>query len=390
VPVLFGLQTGEEQASFAELEATLETGFDWVIRPDTVSMVALDAIVRLPEAAVVAHVLERCTPGVERTIRLSGLRVLGALASPRALDEVLAVARGLDDLELGYDSVRRPLKAALSATLGRDEDAWRTLGRSRAELDAGLLGVAIEVAGELGAPASVAWLSGLLTQRTGEEVAILAGVAEVAEKRPWVLDVDLRSRVAGLAGHNSPLVRARVVSIAGHLRAMSGFDLMVGALAPASSGASGDASDAALASVAAWGLHEISGVAPRTPTAWRAWRTHEEEWWATSGKAHLARLEGDRSAGVAAAMRELSARPWCHERVARAVLGWTDAGDDELAVLALQTLQRLRAAETVPELVSLLDHPAEDVSAAAHAALVALSGRDLGASAEAWRAWLVE
>jgi HEAT repeat protein len=69
------------------------------------------------------------------------------------------------------------------------------------------------------------------------------------------------------------------------------------------------------------------------------------------------------------------------------LLGLLQDNEPELRRAAALACARRDAKTYVPPLIPLLRDRDEDVAAAARAALKELSGRDLGADADAWQAW---
>lgn len=371
VPVLFGLQTGAEQAAFGELEAQSGVPFEWCTTPDDLPALALEALARLPAADVVAFVGEHCGHAEDLDLRLSGVRVLGAVASPRALDLLLEITEDFDPLALHYDSVRRPLRNALRATLAGDAKAWRVLETRGRTLAGEPLAIVLEAAAELANPASIQWLLANFGDRGACNAPAVRALCEVAAAHPWEISADVHARVLALAMDADATLRAAVATYVGRVRAEAGFDGLVAAL---------DDEDAGVRRAAAWSLHELTLASARAPAAWRAWGEEQEEWWRASGAAYLAVLgEGD-SAACAPALRELAHRPFFHERAAEALSLLLEVEDDTLVLLTLQTVQRMRARLSVPHLVPLLDHRGEGVSAAALSALRDLTGLALDPS----------
>jgi hypothetical protein len=137
---------------------------------------------------------------------------------------------------------------------------------------------------------------------------------------------------------------------------------------------------------ALWALRQLSGLELGTGSAgWSNWFAMESKWWEIESARAFARLSTGTKAEKVAVLSSISRlRAWRHTLAARSAVALTDS-DADTAMLAAQTLQRLRSEAPVPELIDALAHTDARVSRAAWDALKAITRQSLPADPAPWR-----
>jgi len=141
-----------------------------------------------------------------------------------------------------------------------------------------------------------------------------------------------------------------------------------------------------MAQAASWSLKRVSHQQlPAERAAWESWHAAESRWSETERAGAIQALESQDAAEVVAALRQLSEHPLYRHENAAAIVRLLEREEPELVLAACAALSQLDSMLAADELVALLARPEEDVRAAAHAALLAISGRQLPAELRAWQ-----
>jgi len=345
--------------------------------PERVGEVALRALARLPEEAVLTalQALLQARPGAEA--RAVALRVLAARDSARALGLVFELLRA-SEFELGSPTLRAHARAALRAPLGRDPVAYLRLEEELGSAPPHVLALVVEALSECASEDACEALESLVGRSDGLDLQVIAALAQAAEARPWRVGPRVAGALEGLLSEGSPARRAAALRSLGRLARPDSLPRLVPLLQSPGREVQGAALDA------------IAACARRAPfedrSACLTWLQGEETWWKDVGQARVATLaEGEGSPSEA--LRELYAHPLARAAAAEALLAGLEADDAARRALAAGALGRLGVRDHVPELVPLLDDPDESVRNAAARSLRSLTGVELPPERPLWDAY---
>lgn len=138
-----------------------------------------------------------------------------------------------------------------------------------------------------------------------------------------------------------------------------------------------------------WALREITAMTiDADPARWRLWFDDETGWWAQEAHGLLAYLDHPDSAEVCRAINECATKRLFRRELTAPLLPMLRHPDPTVVRAACSALFALRAADAAPAMVGVLERPETEVRAHAHAMLAGLTGRELPAEPEAWRAAL--
>ncbi len=385
VPVLFGLTVGEGLEQVYGLTPDEDAAFDldaWWCPPDTLPPLAHSALVALPADAVVDHVERRCTDDAPLELRMAIARVLGPLGSGRGLPLLSAITAGVPEHLLRYRSVRTTLVGAWSSILTNDTAAHEQVPALFAAAAPPVRALLLDCLGAVERPHAAVTFGRLIGLDPTLDVTILEHAAALRARFPWLDLWDPTGRLETLTIDHDWTARRRALVALGRMGSVRSFEQIVVRLEVDDREAARDA--------ARWALAEIAGVdRGPDPQAWRAWHAEQTDWWLERGRALASELPPD-PADVLEAVSALT-QPRLYRHDAAAAIGTVlDARDDAAVVLAAcAALRNMGSLRPVPALVRELDHADEDVRTAAWTALRALTGRDLPATRDAWRAYVV-
>ncbi|MEQ1891438.1 MAG: HEAT repeat domain-containing protein [Planctomycetota bacterium] len=132
-------------------------------------------------------------------------------------------------------------------------------------------------------------------------------------------------------------------------------------------------------------LTELSGLDFGSDVArWTGWYHAEMHWWEHEADARLVRIERAHGPEYVRAAREVLEHRLFRARLAESFAQALERRDADEAWLACRALAELRSMVAVPALIECLERDDPRLRAAAHAALRAITGAELGPEPEAW------
>jgi HEAT repeat protein len=375
LPALFALHAGEEGVLPDEEDASV-----WWGAADQLGALATRALAGLPTAQVVAHLEERLAVDPSKETRLGAARALGALRSCAAVAPLLHIVASFDDLSLSYHSVYAPLEEGLADALVGDPASWKALRASLVSLSDVAARVVVRAVVRVDRPQAIPLLTDLLGRDRELDLVVLPELAELESRFPWRSPARSHGSLADLARSSDAELRRIGALLASPARASEEVDLLIELLPD---------DDSRVRRAARASLERLTGVRlGDAPEAWSAWLERELDWRVREGAELFERLEAGEPGAVTAALRRLARHPLFRAEIAARLV---DLLDDELdpiaAVVACGGLAQVQARTAVPELVLALEHSDPRVSAAAWAALKALTGVDLPQESQAWDAF---
>jgi hypothetical protein len=174
-------------------------------------------------------------------------------------------------------------------------------------------------------------------------------------------------------------IRRECARLSGVVREHSLAFLLVELLSDADPGVKGNAY---------WALRELSGLSIKPdPRRWQSWLREEESWWQARNRRLLTTLESGSSTELMEALAALGRHPLFLNAVRESVETLLLHDSPEVRLRACTLLSSFRSRVSIPLMIGCLHDSSEDVVRAAHAGLVALTGRSLPANAEEWTEW---
>jgi len=351
-----------------------------LVPPDRVSTVALGALARLPEEAVIVALkgLLQARPGAES--RAVALRILAARSSARALGLVFELLRA-SELELASPSLRAHARAALRAPLGRDPVAYLRVQEELQNAPLFVLLVLGEALAECASEDAVEAMEGLLGRDALLDLALIDSLAQAGTLRPWRIGAEVAGTLEALLAEGTTARRVAAASALGRLARPDS----VARLVPLLESAQPELRGAALDAISACARH--ARFEDRETCL--AWLSQENTWWRESGQARVSALaSGEASPGEA--LRELYAHPLARSATAEALLTDLEHEDPARRALVASALGQLGVREHVPDLVPLLEDADPTVRKASAQALRKLTGVELPPERPLWDAYAFE
>jgi hypothetical protein len=337
----------------------------------------LDALTLLPREAVHLHVATTVVPdGIlshrgyaaryfQRTGRATDLGLLLDAASPTGEQPV---PRSLD-LEF---------RGALGSILARDPEACLRIPGMFARARVELLPSIVLALGRAGVPDAHEHLGRLLSGDPQVDRLVLNQLTRNASELQRAPSPALADAVRRRLTTGDPALAREAALALGALGDFEGAGLLVDAL---------DSEDAGLRANSAHALRELSGLRMGdAPAAWRLWHAGEVAWWREEAPALLDGLESGDRERVASALSEIARRRAFRHELAVRVAPLLDSPSALLRRRACHTLRELGSAEPLGALALALEDHDEAVRTSAHAALVAVTGRDLPPEPRLWLA----
>ncbi len=380
IPALFELYLGEgwEDLFAGEEEVDLE---EWWCPPDRFHELFLQALGRSHAKRVVEHLDEAADDEAPHETRLAAVRVLGALGTADALEPLFRLGETFGTLALRYRSVQSPLENAFATVFTNDAPvAARELREITDDASDDVLTVVATAAARSGR-SEVLPLFAELVRRGGDlGLHALETLPEFVMRAPWRFDDAPGDIAAGhLASEDWRYRRAAAFAVGrmGHTEAFGRIVLLL------------DDDHQAVSSAARWALETMASVDhPETSTEWLDWYDDQVAWWNGNRDELFDGLHSQDAHAVGNALRTFFARPLFRDEAARELASYLDSSDEALVLAAIHGLQELRSKHVVPDLVWLVDSRNDRIRKAANQALGRLTGAELPADRNAWRAFV--
>lgn len=273
-------------------------------------------------------------------------------------------------------AVRREFEGALLAILARHPDALSPLADLFDECPASL-GSSVVAAVEAQAnPATVAILARLLFRVPDLDAVILLALDRRAQRCEPPFDEGIRGPVRRYLGATDERVRLLAISAVGSLEDYEAIGELVDLLPEGTPNQRTAIFEA---------LRKITRCTLRHDVAlWERWYDAEAKWWEERAARRFANLDAVDGRAVAYAINEISTRRMYRHELARVLVDTLARDETELAVLACRAIERFGSRTVIRDLIPCLSREPE-LAAAAHRALVTITGRDLPPDRSLWR-----
>ena len=313
-------------------------------------------------------------PSVPR--RATALRLLGAAGETVDMETLFRQALLREEQELDPE-LEQALEWGTTALLSRDPRATHRLNAMCGSLRPEVLPAALR---SLGADGSPQGLSALLeVASTNPALSELAtGQVQRLDPIPWGATSARFATLLREKLENDDPDRCRSASIAlASLRDFDSTDELIQLL---------DHPHGGVRETAHWSLKKLTGLSfPPQARLWWSWLERERTWFRREYPELLERLESPRRFDVASAAQEFARHRLNRDELAAALIPLLADRDPKIRSLICGSLATLTSPDAIPGLLACLTDEDEEVSAAAHAALVALTQLDLPRDPGAWR-----
>jgi HEAT repeat protein len=221
-------------------------------------------------------------------------------------------------------------------------------------------------------------LGGLLGWNSSLDVSLLQQIARLAALGETASDPTLCGVVRGFLRSDEPGLACEAAIACGRLEDFDAADELVDLL---------ESDERSVREASAWALGRLTGLAYQDDTQrWRAWLASEQAWLENEAPALIADLEHTDASRAIRCLGELSRRRYRRDELGAAMCVALDDERPEVRKLACTALARLGSKAVVPELIASLDDEDDEVTAAALAALRSITGMDLPAVSQVWKA----
>ncbi|MEM7309304.1 MAG: hypothetical protein AAF682_21650 [Planctomycetota bacterium] len=305
--------------------------------------------------------------------RRTALRVLARAGNAADVELLIELAAPPAE-ETGVPATRRRLlEQALGEVVARDPDAaWRVRERF-ARVDGSLLSSLVRGVAQAEADVALRALADLLTRRQTADPLLLAELGKVAERVSPPADELVLAAVRACL--DSPPCAVLAAQALGALEDCDSAAVLIELL---------EVEDPNVAAAAGGALERIFGRGPRGARAWREWHAAELRWWNKESVVCFRELRSTDAAEAASAIRRVAGHRIYRHELATALAHCLTRREPDLVRLACGALADVGSAAAVPALIEALSHVDPEISAAAHAALQRITGRDLPPDPEAW------
>jgi hypothetical protein len=310
------------------------------------------------------------------------IEVWGLLGGVKELDEALWLAETAIDEETGElpKRVEKTLVPAVADILGRVPEAFFATRSSWHGWPTPILEAVLFALGEARDPRALEMLGDVMAfDRDMRELCLsqvrLVGRSAFADVNQRVVDI-----ASSYLDVEQPSL-CRTASLAlGELQADEAIPELIQLL---------DHDEHGLSENAHWALRKITGMRfHNDPGMWTVWYREEMRWFQESARDVYAKLGSRVRHEAMAAIREVSRHTLNRHELARELARVLYHPYTDCRVKACEGLVRLGSTDVLPDLVYALGDREERVAAAAHAALVALTGGDRGPDPRDWEGLL--
>jgi HEAT repeat protein len=375
IPELFALCAGESVSRlFEEGEVLDET--TWFVDPSSFDGLFLRALGAQPPSTVVEHVGRRLREGSSHELRLSAVRVLGALGSAEGLALIDDLVKELGPLALRYRSVRGPLEVALRRIVDRDPAALLVVESNLEDEPTEFVDIVVEAVSTIRREHTLRVLEKALGRGPDLDARVLTVIAELHATAPWIFHDEAPPIVRPfLSAGDWRLRKAAAVSVA-RMRDLESFSRVVLLL---------EDEHASVQHAALRALSEIAGTSRfESPRDWLRWHDEQIAWWARNLDELRADLESDAPQVVMRAVRALVDRPLFRDEASVTLAAHLHRPEPGLVITICRALADLGSSRVVPDLLEPLQATNPAIRDAARSALGAITGQDLPAEHQCW------
>ena len=312
--------------------------------------------------------------------RMRAIELIGIAGNADSIRPLFAIASKLDEVERRHPLVERQLVGALRSILERDPAAYRSISSSLRKLEVDLLPSVARALGEAGSGRAVPLLDNLLGR--SPELTLISLEAFGQLKR-WSVECasgNCAVSVSGYLGSPDPKTRRQAVLALGALRDVGSFSEILMML---------EDPDPRVRRSSLRALQGLTGKSwAEDQERWQDWYAQEELWFEVEFPELLSQLDGPSIGRSAEALRQMSFHPLFAYEISKAIAPFLHHSEETVALAACHTLVRLED-PSVPEiLIDVLEDDRTDVKTAAWSGLRRLTGEQLPAEGDAWRALL--
>jgi len=366
VPALFAILCGElTGAGDGDVSAR-----DWVI---------VDALSRMPSAAVIAHLRDVMATEPATDVRLSAMLVLSNSPDLRTAEIVIEVLADVDPTHLASSYVARRAEESVARTLERHPRVIRRLDPAEQPLPAPLLPIVVSALPEEEAVESTRFLVGLFGRSDELDVQLMRRLSEFAGSPFGVGDLwtaeDSLDAVRDHLDHPDWRMRREAVVALGYLHDVQAYPALIRLL---------DDPERSVQRASQWTLEHIAGRSLADAAAWTRLFQHEDAWLLEVLPGLEERLTAGSDAVVVEAVRELSRRPLYRHLITEVLAPHVGRGNPVIVEVVCGALVQLDSPRAVPTLVLALEHPDSRSRKAVWKALKSISGRSFAPTRETW------
>jgi HEAT repeat protein len=336
----------------------------------------LAQIVALPRALWQPRIESLVQSPPHSSDRRVAVRLLGAGGRAEDLVQLVQLAQAEEEGDLLERSFAEVFEPAVTALVQRDPRAGGELRRSALKTTIGVRRSLAHGLGDVGDQRALEELAALLSFDEALDPTLLAQIARVARGVPQPYDASVLAQVRNSLTVEEPQVLSAAAGALGALEDLHSVDALIELLEHETTCVRGSAHRA---------LKQICGVNfPAERARWEPWLAEERAWYAERSAPVIADLASANRMTLVAALNEVGVQRLFRRELAEEVAAILERGDAQDKLLACQTLAQLGSRTTLPSLVSLLEDPDADLSAAAWAAIQVIAGDDLPPEASAW------
>lgn len=364
-PLLAVLQSRRVPAQGALPEQTLS------VYQTEVLLIALERI-GAREVLAASEKSLGAAPGLDA--RVSALRVQGALGTGAGLGRVFELAADPQAQEL-QPELEDALRTALAGILTRDPEAASRLGTLWQRVPPPLLPAVVFAFGDAHDGRGLSLLFEALAAHPDLLPVVAAQVARTG-RSPWPeVNREVCTHLREEFAKATPQLSATLLQALGALDDADSIELFIAQLS---------SEHEAVRTAAQWSLQHASCTDKADAAAWERWYDAEAAWQRTTYPQLAADLDGEVPTRIVDAVRQLRAHPLYRHAVARDLGALLRSGTPSLRALACRMMDEIGSIEAAPALVAALSDEHAEVAGAARDALKRITGRDLGANAQAW------
>lgn len=339
-------------------------------------VIVLDALKRLPPAKTVPAIAAAVLHG-NVDVKLVGLRALGEIGGPRAVDAWIDGMTSIEPMHLGRAYLQAPTEEALAKLLERDSQAFETLATRAKSLEPRILPAVVRSLAASGRAKAIDVMLALLGRDAALDLVVLAQVGRLVESTLGTLPEEKLTWIRPYLTDQDWRIRREATAALGRAHDYRSFDAFLAAF---------DDEQHLVGQTALWTLRRISGQDfGDDAKAWREWFGAELDWFETDGVRWMQGLEDEDPGRVTEAAGELTRHALFRHEVAHALLPLLHSPQASLASAIAQLLGALGSPAAETELVRALESEHEAVRKSAWAALQQLTGKSWPLDAAAWK-----
>jgi HEAT repeat protein len=339
----------------------------------------IDALACWPSELVVSALRGGVGENAPLQKRLCAVELIGMLGDAGAIDAVVDLASAASPAERQHGLMIEETARALSRILKRDPRALMELQQLGSKVEVSLFTSMASALVESGRHGAILFLQGRLRGSDALDAVILEALGRLV---PWAEPGALESaaQAAGLYldAPQEDLRRLAALCL-GRLRDAEAFAELARCL---------EDSEARVQRAAHWALEQLAArTLPFDRAACEAWHSKELSWWESRGPRLLEALEGEDSAAIVEALRELCDHALFRRQSTPRIALLLRSESPSVAQSACAALERLDGKDALPALHALLTAGEADLRQAASRAFRALSGREPPESNISWLEW---